>query len=101
MDRAAPRDRQCRTAREERGMVVAGGYRTAGAVDPRHAGCHHGGINGAYNQLMDRARRVHRSSILRALHRRGYVLKNARGPQNRTVPTFRPNAKRSASGSRT
>lgn len=58
-------------------------------------------LTGAYNQLVDRARRVHRSSILRALHRRGYVFKkNARGPQNRTVPTSRPNAKRSANGSR-
>ena len=55
----------------------------------------------AYNQRVERARRVHRSSILRALHRRGYVFKkNARGPQSRTAPTSRPSAKRSASGSR-
>ena len=55
----------------------------------------------AYNQQVERARRVHRSSILRALHRRGYVFKkNVRGPQNRTGPTSRPNATRSASGSR-
>lgn len=54
----------------------------------------------AYNQRVDRARRVHRSSILRALHRRGYVFKkNARGPQSRTAPTSKPNVKRSVSGS--
>lgn len=55
----------------------------------------------AYNARVDRARRVHRSSILRALHRRGYVFKkNARGPQSRTAPTSRPNETRSVSGSR-
>jgi transposase len=54
-----------------------------------------------YNRRIDRARRVHRSSILRALHRSGYVFKkNARGPQNRTGPTSKPNATRSANGSR-
>lgn len=55
----------------------------------------------AYNGRVDRARRVHRSSILRALHRSGYVFKkNVRGPQSRTELTSKPNAKRSASGSR-
>ena len=55
----------------------------------------------AYNQRVARDRRVHRSSILRALHRCGYVFKkNARGPQSRTEPTSRPSARRSASGSR-
>ena len=55
----------------------------------------------AYNQRVDRTRRVHRSSVLRALHRRGYVFKkNVRGPQSRTAPTSKPNAKRSVSGSR-
>jgi transposase len=55
----------------------------------------------AYNQRVERVRRVHRSSILRALHRRGYVFKkNVRGPQNRPEPMSKPNAKRSASGSR-
>jgi transposase len=55
----------------------------------------------AYNGRVDRARRVHRSSILRALHRRGYVFKkNVRGPQSKTEPTCKPNAKRSVSGSR-
>jgi transposase len=54
-----------------------------------------------YNGRVDRPRRVHRSSILRALHRSGYVFKkNVRGPQSRTVPTSKPNVKRSASGSR-
>ncbi len=55
----------------------------------------------AYNGRVDRADRVHRSSILRALHRSGYVFKkNVRGPQSRTAPTSTPNAKRSAGGSR-
>lgn len=55
-----------------------------------------------YNRRVERARRVHRSSILRALHRSGYVFKkNARGPQSRTEPTCKPSAKRSASGPRT
>ena len=40
-----------------------------------------------YNQRVDRARRVHRSSILRGL-------------QSRTEPTSKPNARRSDSGSR-
>jgi transposase len=54
-----------------------------------------------YNHRVDRARRVHRSSILRALHRSGYVFKkNDRGLQNKTAPTSKPNARRSASGSR-
>lgn len=54
----------------------------------------------AYNQRMDRARRVHRSSILRALHRRGYVFKkNARGRRSRIEPMSRPSATRSARGS--
>jgi transposase len=54
----------------------------------------------AYNQRVARADRVHRSSILRALHRQGYVFKkNVRGPQSRTAPTSKPNARRSASGS--
>jgi transposase len=53
-----------------------------------------------YNARVARDRRVHRSSILRALHRRGYVFKkNARGPRSRTEPMSKPNAWRSASGS--
>ena len=57
---------------------------------------------GEYNHRVDRARRVRRSSILRALHRSGYVLrkKNGRGLQSRTEPTSKPNARRSDSGSR-
>jgi transposase len=55
----------------------------------------------AYNRRVDRAQRVHRSSILRALQRSGYVFKkNARGPRNRIDPTCRPSATRSASGPR-
>jgi transposase len=53
-----------------------------------------------YNGRVDRTRRVHRSSILRALHRSGYVFKkNVRGPQSRTAPTSKPHVTRSASGS--
>lgn len=52
-----------------------------------------------YNRRVDRTRRVHRSSILRALHRSGYVFKkNVRGPQNRTERTSKPSATRSVSG---
>lgn len=54
-----------------------------------------------YNRRVDRAHRVHRSSILRALHREGYVFKkNARGPQSRTAPTSRRSGRRSGRGSR-
>ena len=49
--------------------------------------------------FFDRAERVHRSSILRALQRTGYVFKkNGRAPRNRTDPTSRPNATRSSAG---
>ena len=55
-----------------------------------------------YNRRAGRDRRVHRSSILRALHRQGYVFKkNARGRQNRTVPMSRRSVRRSASGPNT
>jgi transposase len=44
----------------------------------------------AYNSRVGRKRRVHRSSILRALRRQGYVFKkNVRGPQSKTGPTFK------------
>ena len=52
-----------------------------------------------YNRRVERAHRVHRSSILRALHRTGYVFKkNGRGPQNRIDPMSKPNVRRSDSG---
>jgi transposase len=58
-----------------------------------------GELTQAYNRRVDRPSRVHRSSILRALHRCGYVFKkNARGPQSRIDPMSRPNARRSANG---
>jgi transposase len=58
-----------------------------------------GELTQAYNRRVARPHRVHRSSILRTLHRCGYVFKkNVRGPQSRIGPTSRPNAKRSASG---
>lgn len=58
-----------------------------------------GELTREYNRRVDRTRRVHRSSILRALHRQGYVFKkNARGPQSKTEPTSRPSARRSESG---
>jgi transposase len=52
-----------------------------------------------YNRRVGRTRRVHRSSVLRALHRHGYVFKkNVRGPQSKTAPTCKPSAKRSGGG---
>jgi len=52
-------------------------------------------LRATYNDRVPKARRVHRSSILRALHRRGYVFKkNVRGPQSKTGRT----SKRSAAG---
>lgn len=42
----------------------------------------------AYNKAVGRSKRVHRSSILRALHRLGYVFKkNGPGRRSKTVPT--------------
>jgi transposase len=41
----------------------------------------------AYNRRAAPEAQVHRSSVLRALQRTGYVFKkNARGPRNKTVP---------------
>jgi transposase len=55
----------------------------------------------AYNAQVDASYRVHRSSILRALHREGYVFKkNGRGRPNGTVLTSKPRGSRSASGRR-
>jgi transposase len=54
----------------------------------------------AYNHHMGRAARVHRSSILRALRRSGYVFKkNGRARRNSIVPTCRPSVAPSAGGS--
>ena len=45
-------------------------------------------IRTMYNARVAKAARVHRSSILRALHRLGLVFKkNVRGPRSKTVPT--------------
>jgi transposase len=58
-----------------------------------------GELTQLYNRRVEGPLRVHRSSILRALHRGGYVFKkNARGPQNRIDPMSKPNVRRSASG---
>lgn len=47
-----------------------------------------GELAAAYNNAVGRALRVHRSSILRALHRLGYVFKkNGRGRPNKIAPT--------------
>jgi transposase len=47
-----------------------------------------GELTVAYNTVVGRKRRVHRSSILRALHRLGYVFKkNGHGRRSRIVPT--------------
>jgi transposase len=44
-----------------------------------------------YNRRVPRPQRVHRSSLLRALRRCGYVFKkNVRGPQKPTGPTSTP-----------
>lgn len=54
----------------------------------------------AYNRAVAADARVHRSSILRALQRTGYVFKkNADGRRNRIVPASRWSASASASGS--
>lgn len=54
----------------------------------------------AYNREAAAAGRVHRSSILRALQRSGYVFKkNARGPRNTIVRRSRPSARGSGAGS--
>ena len=53
----------------------------------------------AYNQRAAPAARVHRSSILRALQRLGYVFKkNGRGRQNSIVHASRTNGPRSKPG---
>ena len=54
-----------------------------------------------YNARVAPTARVHRSSILRALQRTGYVFKkNARGRRSTIAPASKPSAPRSASGSR-
>lgn len=54
----------------------------------------------AYNRAVVLSARVHRSSILRALQRSGYVFKkNDRARRNRIVPASRPSAGPSSSGS--
>ena len=54
----------------------------------------------AYNREAAPAARVHRSSVLRALQRTGYVFKkNARARRNTIVSASRPNARRSGAGS--
>lgn len=54
----------------------------------------------AYNRAAAPEARVHRSSILRALQRTGYVFKkNGRARPNRIGPPSRPNGRRSAAGS--
>jgi transposase len=54
-----------------------------------------------YNREVAPARRVHRSSILRALQRLGYVFKkNARAQPNSTERTSRPSGPRSSRGRR-
>jgi transposase len=53
----------------------------------------------AYNRAAARPRRVHRSSVLRTLHRREFVFKkNGRDRRNRIVRTSKPNGERSNGG---
>jgi transposase len=55
----------------------------------------------AYNRAVAAEARVHRSSVLRALQRTGYVFKkNDPDRRNRIVRASRPNAKPSNGGSR-
>lgn len=54
----------------------------------------------AYNQRAAPEARVHRSSVLRALQRTGYVFKkNDRGPRSKIVRPFKPRGTRFGSGS--
>jgi transposase len=54
----------------------------------------------AYNAAVAASARVHRSSILRALRRSGYVFKkNGRGRRNRIVQASKPSAAPSGGGS--
>lgn len=56
-------------------------------------------ITRVYNGRVPRGDRVHRSSILRALHRRGFVFKkNGRGRRNWIARTSKPSATRSSTG---
>jgi transposase len=53
----------------------------------------------AYNRVAPAAARVHRSSVLRALRRTGYVFKkNAGDRRSRIVPPSRSNVTRSGNG---
>jgi transposase len=61
-----------------------------------------GELTREYNREVPAAKRVHRSSILRALQRLGYVFKkNARARPNSTERPSRPNGPRTAPGRRT
>lgn len=54
----------------------------------------------AYNREAAAVARVHRSSVLRALQRTGYVFKkNDRDRRNKIGPVSTPNARRTGSGS--
>ena len=58
-----------------------------------------GELTRAYNREAVPAARVHRSSVLRALQRTGYVFKkNARARWNRIGRASKPTARRSATG---
>jgi transposase len=59
-----------------------------------------GELTRAYNRRVGRAARVHRSSVLRALQRSGYVFKkNDPGQPNSIVRASRPNGAPFAAGS--
>lgn len=61
--------------------------------------CTTGELTRAYNREAAAGARVHRSSVLRALRRTGYVFKkNDRGPRSRIVTASAPNARRTGSG---
>ena len=59
-----------------------------------------GELTQVYNRQAPAAARVHRSSVLRALQRTGYVFKkNGRDRRNSIAPRSKPNAERSSAGS--
>jgi transposase len=59
-----------------------------------------GELTRAYNARVTRAARVHRSSVLRALQRTGYVFKkNGPGRRNSIVPASKPGVVPFAAGS--
>ena len=86
-------------------LARGGGWRSPVDLPALHALVHNrpdtttGELTRAYNRRVGRQARVHRSSILRALQRSGYVFKkNGPGRRNLIRPASRFSAARSAAG---